>query len=920
MAAPPDLQKFAIGPNQAFSTDPSNRTLQRFDTIEAAKGNEAFQLGQTQGPVLLPIYKPGMPIRMVSALNSTALKPGEFSLLQNVRPDNDVISARYPTTLFGGVTTTFSPAASSTFAARGIWSGNLNGTQYVVGAWYDGTAVRLYSSTDGHSYTEVTSTASAYGLSGAGTSTRFTDSGANCAFQSYTNTSPAGVSTDYLVVQNGTSVPMIYSTTAVHSAHVFPIQNITAPTAYETIQPSTYAQQNNAWPFGSTSFSGTNSVAGMSFPAGPTASLFVPLTINQASHSSPLTATSQCSISQGSVINVSPTQQQNSQFCLVWDYPTGFDYLLSGFQLDAYDTIMSQWVPIYNPAGTAGSPPIEISLDGPIVTNPASLFIYAMPAGTYAFDGIRLTGSSNIAAPPGSGTTVMNLYAVFVSGSFPYGSQIAVSYANSATLTESAGVVLEAVTNTPSYAGVGMSPGYVGTLPVNSTLNAWFGIPALSSSQYASGVDTLNIYVSLPGSTTFGYSQSATIATYSGSWSASSAAPIYPYKTPVDTYQSPDAYSTQIPIGSCMAAGGGRSFVGAGSQYWFSEYGLPFRYRLVLDVEQNVARSGSGGYGPLPNTEKCVAFATAGAAALGSSNMFLFSNASIYNITGPDGQSLSSPTLLASVGCSSPDSVAIYQDSIFFQDDNYQIRKFGYGKSQFYLYANVNSYELMPMISRRVIDDYLKAIPNSRIGNSVGCAGFDRYYFGFTPTGSTNSKGFVWDETIGSFVLDSFPGTATAESICSTIVGGTKAIIVQSSDKQVYVWENSSSSSTVNASLTTGSLNPNGSEKTFFGRVKMIADVQSGQSMPIVKNLLAGGSPTGSAATDSSSIDMSTGITGNYVYRYDSKVLTDGTMGPAGQQAVTCQFAFGSIPMVPGTNIYSIEVETMPATPGADSL
>src|SRR5215469_11469842 len=93
-----------VSPEQGLAqAGPDARVLERFDTLEQAKGNEAMALAVTQGPTVATIYKPGMPIRMVSALDPTALKEGEFALLENVRADTGVLSARYPTTLFGPV-------------------------------------------------------------------------------------------------------------------------------------------------------------------------------------------------------------------------------------------------------------------------------------------------------------------------------------------------------------------------------------------------------------------------------------------------------------------------------------------------------------------------------------------------------------------------------------------------------------------------------------------------------------------------------------------------------------------------------------------------------------------------------------------------------------------------------------------------
>ncbi len=891
---------------QGLATLPSDRSLRRFGELEAAKGNQAFAWQTINPPNVETIYRPGMPIRMVSALDPTALKPGEFSLLQNVRPDSDVITARYPTTLFGGTATTFSPALPGGAAARGVWSGNLNGAQYVVSAWYDGAKVRLYSSTDGHSFTEQTATAGAYG------NTRLTDSGALCAFQSVTNTGPTGSSADYLIINNGADDPRIYSPAAVNSANVFRIQNVAAPTAYETIAPNVAGVSGWVMPVNGSGMVATNSGAHVVFSA-YSAGSFV-LTFNSA-----IAAGDNAQL-LGSAIAYFTSP--NQQLCMVWDYPAGSDAFIAACKIEAYDSYsLHNWFTVYDPAGTVGSPPIEVPLDGALSTNPAAVFVWSMPTGTYYVQGIRLTIPSGLTPPTGAVTT--KLYGLFASGSFPFGSSLAVSYQNSASLTESAGVVLATSTATPTYNACGMDASFSGNLPASASINLNYYIPAKASAQYASGVDTLNIYLSLPGSEVYGFAQSATIATYSGSWSASAAAQVPVTTQPVDTFTSPDAYATNLPTGTCMAAGSGRSFTGAGSKYWFSEYGYPFRYRLILDVEGGVARSSSGGYVSLPNTEKCAQFAVTGASALGTNSVYLFTDKSTYSIQGTDGQSLSSPSLLASVGCSAPGSVATYQDSIFFLDDNYQIRKFGYGKSSFYFYQNVNSYELMVPISKRVVDDQLRAIPSNRVSSAVGCAVYDRYYFAYSaPLGTTNTLMLVWDETIGSWVQDTpTAGACTVEDICPTVVGGLKKVYCQSSDRQCYDWENLSSSTAVAAKVSTCAMNPGGFGKTFFGRVGLVADVQAGQTLAVSKALIAGGMQYGTANSEASSIDMSTSVSGGQVFRWDSKTLAaDGNTAPAGMSGLTCQITLGPLSMTPGSRIFAIVQEQKPASPGADML
>jgi hypothetical protein len=947
MSAPASLQNGGIlppglVPNQGLApleSIPDSKVLVRYDEIQAAKGNAQLVYAAVPGPTLATIYRPGMPIRMVSALDPTSLKEGEFSLLQNVRPDNDVITARYPTTLFGTTATTFSPSIAGC-SARGVWSGNLNGTQYVVTAWYDGAAVRLYSSTNGYTFTEVTATSSAYGLSGAGTPSRFPDSGRNCQFQSVTNIGPAGVSTDYLVIQNGTADPIIYSATAIHSASTFPIQSVSAPTYYESIAP----QATVAGFWNLSSWTLTSVVTGGGPAVTPNDGAYI------LNYSSSLA-------SPGTVTLTTPSSSDYlstagaSQVCLLIAYEAGFDTYLAGMALSVYDATPggAGWTAIFDPAtdigsSTAGlgSAPAEVGLDPVLLYGTAAVLAYTSPAFASANSGagmqitaIKFTVPAGVTAPSTTGGVA--IFGVYSGGSFPASSALAVSYQNSATLTESPSVILLPATGAPNFSSIGVPnilSVFTGSLPLDPSLNYNLNLSAVASSQFASGVDTLNLYVSEPGSTTFGYLSSTSIASYSGSWSASAATSVVagqssartsviPGGNPVDTYTAPDAYITNMPSGTCVTGGSGRTFVGVRSQYWFSEYLFPFRYRLVLDIENGVVRASSGGYVTLPNTETCAQWAVAGAAALGTSNLFLFTDKSIYNIQGPDGLSLSQPSLLASIGCSAPDSVALYRDSIFFVDDNYQITKFSYGQSQFYFYQNVNSYQLLQPISKRVVDDQTRAIPPARLASAVGCAVYDRYYLGYTPAGgSTNSLMLVFDMTIGSFVLDTPTVSGmTAEAMVPCTIGG-RSVYCQSSDLQCYEWENTSSSSPVSVEVSSPAMNPGGFAKSFFGRVGVVMDAQgTGVSLPISKILIAGGNSYGTVNSDSSSISLDPAtVSGGQIFRWDSKTLVDSTTGPAGMSALTCQIVLGPISMTPATRILAIVQEQTTASPGADAL
>jgi hypothetical protein len=382
---------------------------------------------------------------------------------------------------------------------------------------------------------------------------------------------------------------------------------------------------------------------------------------------------------------------------------------------------------------------------------------------------------------------------------------------------------------------------------------------------------------------------------------------------------APDAYAMVMPNGLSMAQANGRTFVGGKSFYAVSEYGQGFRFRPALAFVNGAPLERSATYVSLAG-QTVVAFATPSGSALNSQTVFFWTAIRTYACGGFDGYSLSRPAVVFEVGCISPKSVAQYKDAIFWLDDNRQIRRFNYGRSFLYGYSNANAYDLAPAISRMVVDDQLYAIPAGQLPWVCGVASYDRFYLFYAPSGgSSNTLALVLEETLQAFVQDSL--SVGGQAVCAASLSPGKVLLLAGKDGGVYTHEDSTSSTAHSVAITSAEVSEQMWHPQFFGRVGLVADVQSGQTASVTVT----GKPNNS---DSSSIDLATNAT-NQVWRWASRAESDGSGQPGnefteattqpGIHGASAQVAL-SLTMTPQTRIYSIAIETSPALPGADQL
>jgi hypothetical protein len=891
----------------AYAGVPSDSALKRFDQLEAARGNTAGAFaGIAPRTVLSLMNGQALPPRgMFSALQASALEPGQFSLLQNVRIDDRTIRARQPTT---NRTATGLPGTSQSF--RGLWSGRLNGTVYVVAAAYDGAKVGVYFSTNGTAFTAASETSGAFG------DTRMTDTGVPFSFAVVNN---IGDGLDYLTVQNGADAPRVFGPTAFHGSYLRVIKQFSPPAWALSTLVQTYVNT----PY-------LSNLSGVSSPSGA-GHLSANLNGTAPGQSASLTIGTSTAAGDQLIfdfgaggLNVQPGYRQ---LMFVSDQASMNAWNFWKVEVSEDD---ATWVTLSDPTSSTYYAPARVSFADASFTSSATSgglngeevaafdLTVATPASLSALRYLRLTWEG--VAPASAFTTT--IHGIFGSGAqLAYQQNYMLSYSGLAGLSESPGVV------TGGFAAK------TGSLITGCSQRTFFPFLALLyydhaiptqvqlAGDLASGCDTVNVYRQDYGATDFFFFESFEFGTYSGSnWvypgSGTTTAPTFSPSVTIDyalydatalnvAWYAPDAYAEVMPLAICMASANGRTFVGGAGFYAVSEYGQAFRFRPALQFLNGAPVERSATYVTLSG-QTVSAFATPSGSALNSQTVFFWTQTKTYACGGFDGYSLSRPAVVFEIGCSAPCSVAQYKDAIFWLDDNRQIRRFTYGRSFLYGYSNANAYDLAPAISRMVVDDQTSAIPQAQLKWVRGLATYDRYYLFYSPSGGTSQTlALVLEETLQAFVRDSL--SVGAQGACAADLSAGRTLLLAGADGAVYTHEDVTSGANVSVQVTTREVSAQMWNPQFFGRVGLVMDVQAGQTCSVTVAVKPN-------QVDSSTLDLSTSATGQ-VWRWASRATSTqpGLHGVSGQ--VNLQMSMGA-----GTHLYGLAIETTTSLPGPDQL
>jgi hypothetical protein len=883
-----------IPPQDPLAAIPDDRTLQRYAEIQGAKGVDAYLPAQTPGPSLLSFFAAGSTgfAGMYSYPAASALQPGQWSLAENVRGDDGSIFARFAAT--GPVGTGIPGSASFRGAKTFTLYNGATVSQLTLIALAVSGVVRIYKfDPSGTLFKEVTATTGAYG------NTRMTDTGFQVSMSSVINPFD---NNSYVVIQNGTDAPRLYST----NADAVRVQNsIQTPTSQSSL-PITYTFQSFVPIFDSANI--TYAHSNVRFEA-----------INVGGTIAPNCATSvliQAGTVAGDTTDLSFTAINLNYNCRQLVFINN-DAANTTTQTSFWDSVKvsiyngSVWTVIYDPTNLASYSPYNTVQTDQTELPGGAATCFSLdnidPSLKTTVSGIRFTYALSVSPPTNYGFAI---YAIFGGGKTQPGASHLVSTYNSGTLGESAGIVMPQSTKNPQVWSVGGPYANKITVPCSAGLLVNYDIPYrnVGSTDLANGVDTLRVYRKDPGATDYFLAGGAVTALYAaGTWEYTFGTQ-YSINHIIDAFNvdgstlAPDAYTLTLPTGTVGVAANGRFFVGANQYVYISELNSPFRYRYLADLSKprSAVRNAFQGF-------TVQGFGAATASALGQATVYVFTDKSTWEIPGTDVLSLSQPQFVAAVGCSAPLSIASYKDAIFFVDDNYQIRRFSYGILRAYGYLASHAEQLMKPISRLVVEDKIKQVPSARVTAMTGICAYDRYYLAYTPSGgSTNTKILVWDETTGCFVQDT--ASPDCAGMASFGISNGPYIYFPSSFTGYYVAEDNTSNSTVAVHLTSREVSAGMWDSKAWIRTGIIVDKQSGQTVSITKTTKPDN------ATDSSTIPVgnSSVTTGGQAYRWDTR-----SGAVPGISGVSCQWDL-TVSMTGGTRIYSIVAEQIESTPGAD--
>ncbi len=844
----------------------------------------------TNNPGLVHLFDPltAPVLGMNSARHPCALRAGEWPVIQDLRIDDGTFLVRQPTV----------PVATGglpTGAPYGAWSGLVDGQNIVLVALSTLGAIRIYESTDGMSYAEATAASGAY------LNTRLQD-GLAVMFQAVRD---RATGRDFVVIQNGTDSPRIYSSAPTNGAKVRPHNSVAAPAWATTAHPVPVLSPNfvnlaNGLPKGY--LNGTN----ISFADG-LANNFVTLTFTNAvlnDDSATFGFPSVKDLSSNNFLVIVSDQAasdhwQNMTVALKTTTPA---YL--------YPKLVSRtpWTD-----GRFGATAATGGLNG------EEIVVFSM--GDIS-PGSRVSVSSLTVfwnGPAPAANYSVSLHAVAFSGSTPSGAQFAVANRNSGSNAQSAGVVMAPLSGETGNSVASLGGPSIGktNLPYIPTLNYDYRIPIRgpSPADLLAGVDRIDVYRKDVGATDFSLGKSIATSVWNdvtfpnawafrysdGSISTAPSATDFGFQSWtttsadfVDVSQTaPDAFASPIPKGFAMALANTRLVVGAGSSGAFpnlqcSEAGNPFRFRLTTNLSPDqVLRSAS--FATLAG-ESIQAMVGLAGSMLGASAVYVFTKRSVFLLSGFDGFALSQPSLVIQGGTLSPFSVQGRRGVIYWLDQTGQVQRLETG--------------MLTPIARKTVDDRTKAIPTARLANACGFVAQDRYYLAYTPPGSgVNSRVLVWDEVLASWTEDRLP---TGAEVFLPAAENSRRKLFLDRIGGMYEHEKDGDLSPVSVRLTSREVHSGMWGSFNFGRLGLVADASAGQTFRWTRTYFKSGQ------VETTQTSVTAKFTDTRVIRYDQS-----NGAPPGKSGTSIQIDMQAT-LTPGKRIYGLVLETTPRENDAD--
>lgn len=825
----------------------------------------------------IPLFDPtSVPIRgMNSAVAPSALGPGEWSLLQNIRQSSRLIQVRGGTAELGTI------LANGTF--RGFWQGTIDGTEVILCGVKSGSDTRVYVSTDGSSWaTEITAASGKYGA------TRFTDNSKLLTFEKVRLTFKTNA--EMVVIQNGTDAPRLYDRGAGTVAKIEAVEavlgvlnaavKVSFPT-YLTVKD--YNQTDGAFV--------NDDGAKMALANSGTST-----TDNRLSWTIDTTVTSGTKSLAVFDTSVNFGASGDGIKQLILGVGTAYPELWDNVKVEIGTTAPAYHV-LYDPTDTTYPRPaiVNVTSQG---SKPYDLVVFDVrgPKGAALTisnaNRLRLTWVGN-AAPSVDQTA--EIFLIAESGYIQGQTQFGIAYHNPGSRTSSPGMVLSN-DHPVRIRDLGGSELMGVSLPHDERIYYKFEVPYQNTSEAArdAGVSILDVYRRDPGSEYFYFLSTVTLASYAGSWAFSSgtagALLYYTASSSVVTSSAtlPSAFNTCVPTGRGMGAANGRFFVGSTGRLFFSDYRQPFQFQPFARQENGEFIEDQGGMIPL-ETDTVMAIVPMATSVLGVDIVYVLTEKSLYATSGVLTSQLQQLGYIGPHGTLAPHSVQKYKNILYWVDNEMQVLRMRGGAVE--------------PIARDRVEDNLKTVPGSRKEFLYGCCRDERYLLAFTPSGQTqNTKILVYDDRLDAWSMDDPP--KDADGLVNWFDGTNKVHTLllaglDSTTLKCYKYDDSSTTQDLGSDIAVqlNSYEIHDSlwdHKFFIRRIGIHCDDSASGSFTNTRTY----KPSGGTGVSTCSVDVSSGTAWKW----------DGDQAQPVGNGVSCQISMAAS-LKANTRIYSIIAE-----------
>lgn len=833
------------------------------------------------------------PVRsMISAMDAASLGPGEWAELDNLRVEKGLLTCR------GGMSAPLSTIMTSA-AFRGMWSGSWGSGYCVVVAVDVGGQVRLLRSQDLATWVEITAASGQFGNTRMTTGKMVRFSRAPQALGS--PSSDPHTFTVPLLAVNGTDAPRVLHFVA-GTGYAAKLTDVSPPERVRDRPVRVHSvDRASGYYMATQSLVGgdlTDSSGGMSLAlAGTAPDQQVRLTIATT------TDTDDSATIGDGISNIAVTTLDRQ---LLIGVDTGYGQLWDKVKLEANSETL------WDPSNAADyQRPIAIALDN--TQRQIWVFNYPRRESLTNIGSFTLTWVADPSEAPASDQTAdFFLFGLGEGdGLVKADAGLALTSMNTATCTESPGVVYSTY-ETLYIKDVGGPILNDLRLPRSPVLNAIFLAPvvAVTEAERDAGVDRVNFYIKESGSSRYRYIYSRTLTEYTSSWAyvtpgaEGDVSWIFAGPDHFETYYPdidlPGGFQRAIPSSATeLCYANNRLFIGAAGQIHISEHKMGFRTALLTSLEQGAIREDSATTLAIEG-EAVKAITPIAASTAGSSTLFVLTDANVYAIAGHSTSQLSQVGRVANIGTPAPYSVAVDKGSLYFVDNEMQVRVIAGGSIQ--------------SISRHIVDDKLKAVPGARRPWMSGAVFGDRYYLAYTPSGSSNTKIILWDFARGMWTSDTPP--VACSGLIAPFDGEAVRLLAigqDGADLKVYDYDDPDldqdlGSANIACTLSPYELHSPDGGLFHVGRCRAMIDDVNSASASIVRTYL----PTSVAQTTSLSLDTSA----EHIYREDriEGATVTGSGQPVGPR---CRVAF-TVPLQAGRKIRYLSLEFTPLGGGHD--